>query len=65
MPVNDINNCYVKNCILSPKKDEILFSVDGDEIHPHLDGYAIIACEEYKKLLQSDMGTKKTCSLSS
>jgi hypothetical protein len=58
---NDISTSYLKNCILNGRDGEIIFSMDEKfQISPHLDGYAIIPIEEYKKLSQLDIGTKKT-----
>ena len=47
---------YVKNCYFEPKEGDTLFEVDGvtGEVHPTLDGYAIIPIEVYKKLKEKD-----------
>ena len=57
---NDTNKSYVINCLLSPKNGDTIFSIEGDDIFPHLDGYAIIPMQEYERLIQSEIGTKKT-----
>ena len=42
---------YVKNCVLVPKIGENVFLIDGDNIYPLLDGYAIIPVDRYDQLL--------------
>jgi hypothetical protein len=49
----------VENCFISSKVEgEELFLIEDGEIYPKLDGYAIIPIDNYKKLIQSETGTK-------
>jgi len=41
---------YVRNCLIVGRDRETIFELDGDYIHPQLDGYAIIPMEDYRRL---------------
>ena len=52
---------YLTNCLLSPRRGEIIFHIKHNgEILASLRGYAIIPVEEYERLAQSEVATKKT-----
>ena len=44
---------FIKNCYLCARKGETIFHQTADAIIPLLDGYAIIPCEEYDRLIAS------------
>jgi len=57
---------YITECLIVPRKDEILFHMkENGEMLARLHKYAIVPLEDYERLNQSDMGTIKTRLLSS
>lgn len=52
---------YLTDCILMSRHGETIFhQKENGEILAKLKGYAIIPMEEYERLAQSEVGTKKT-----
>ena len=41
---------YVRNCHISAREGDTLFSLFEGNFRPYLDGYAIIPIEEYERL---------------
>ncbi len=43
---------YLKNCLIQPRGDVVLFAADQSGVCAFLDGYAVIPMENYERLLE-------------